>query len=115
MLAVWEDLQGRSLDPGAAGPGPGPDAHRLAVHPADMSPEFSPPWTLRSYLTQLTLTRLTRPQVEEMVQRITGGKALAEVVQQIVAKTDGVPLFVEELTKMVLESSLLGNARTIMS
>ena len=43
-----------------------------------------------------------------MVQRITGGKALpAEVVQQIVAKTDGVPLFVEELTKMVLESSLL--------
>ena len=43
-----------------------------------------------------------------MVQRITEGKALpAEVVQQIVAKTDGVPLFVEELTKMVLESSLL--------
>ena len=41
-----------------------------------MSPEFSPPWTLRSYLTQLTLTRLTRPQVEEMVQRITEGKAL---------------------------------------
>ena len=42
-----------------------------------------------------------------MVERVTGGKALpSEVVQQIVAKTDGVPLFVEELTKTVLESGL---------
>ena len=42
-----------------------------------------------------------------MVEQVTGGKALpAEVVQQIVAKTDGVPLFVEELTKMVVESGL---------
>ena len=43
-----------------------------------------------------------------MVEKVTGGKALpAEVVQQIVSKTDGVPLFVEELTKMVLESGLV--------
>src|SRR5262249_48527496 len=71
-------------------------------------PEFTPPWGARSYLTQLTLSRLGRQQAEAMVAKITGGKALpAEVQQQIVARTDGVPLFVEELTKMVLESGLL--------
>src|SRR5439155_18045626 len=65
-------------------------------------PEFTPPWGTRSYLSQLTLSRLDRAQAGEMVERVTGGKALpAEVVQQVVAKTDGVPLFVEELTKMV--------------
>ena len=71
-------------------------------------PEFTPPWSPRSYLTQLTLNRLGRPHVEAMVAKVTGGKALPlEVLQQIVSKTDGVPLFVEELTKMVLESGLL--------
>src|SRR5712692_2132770 len=71
-------------------------------------PDFTPPWRPRSHITQLTLTRLGRQQVEAMVGQVTGGKALpAEVLQQIVTKTDGVPLFVEELTKMVLESGLL--------
>ncbi|MBI3799401.1 MAG: hypothetical protein HY268_20845 [Deltaproteobacteria bacterium] len=71
-------------------------------------PEFMPPWGNRSHLSQMTLSRLGRSQVEAMVERVAGGKALpAEVVQQIVAKTDGVPLFVEELTKTVLESGLL--------
>src|SRR5215813_3665576 len=71
-------------------------------------PEFAPPWGNRSHLSQLTLSRLERPQVETMVKRVTGGKALPpEVMQQIVAKTDGVPLFVEELTKTVVESGLL--------
>ncbi len=71
-------------------------------------PDFSPPWGARSHLTQITLNHLTWKQVEVMVEREAGGKALpAEVVQQVVAKTDGVPLFVEELTKMVLESELL--------
>src|SRR5262249_55785313 len=68
-------------------------------------PELMPPRGNRSHLSQLTLSRLGRPHVEAMVERMTSGKALpAEVVQQIVAKTDGVPLFVEELTKTVLES-----------
>ena len=59
-------------------------------------------------MTPLTLTRLTRHQVEEMVVRVTGGKPLpAEVLQQIVAKTDGIPLFVEELVKTILESGLV--------
>ena len=54
---------------------------------------------------QLTLSRLGRRQVPQMIEQATKGKMLAaEVVQQIVAKTDGVPLFVEELTKTVLES-----------
>jgi predicted ATPase len=68
-------------------------------------PEFTPPWRPRSHLTQLTLNRLGRQPVEAMVEKLTGGKPLPrEVLQQIVAKTDGVPLFVEELTKSVVES-----------
>jgi predicted ATPase len=74
-------------------------------------PEFTPSWGLHSHLSQLTLSRLGRPQVREMVEKVTGGKALpAAVLQQIVAKTDGVPLFVEELTKTVLESGLVREA-----
>ena len=84
----------------------GPTARILALF--TFRPDFSPPWTGRSHLTQVTLPRLTRPQAAEMIRRVAHGKALpAEVVAQVVAKTDGVPLFVEELTKMVLESGLL--------
>jgi class 3 adenylate cyclase/predicted ATPase len=71
-------------------------------------PEFQPPWGVRTHLTPLTLPRLPPAQAGEMVARVTGGKLLPpEVTLQIVTKTDGVPLFVEELTKMVLESGLL--------
>ena len=59
-------------------------------------------------MTSLTLNRLERPQIEALVRQQAGGKMLPpEVVAHIVAKTDGVPLFVEELTKMILESALL--------
>jgi class 3 adenylate cyclase/predicted ATPase len=68
-------------------------------------PEFTPPWGAHSYLSQLTLSRLGRNHVETMVEKMTGGKTLSrEVIQQIVSKTDGVPLFVEELTKSVVEA-----------
>jgi tetratricopeptide (TPR) repeat protein len=71
-------------------------------------PEFEAQWTLRSHLAHLTLHPLARREVEAMVAGITGGKALpAAVLDQVVKKTDGVPLFVEELTKSVLESGLL--------
>ena len=71
-------------------------------------PVFVPPWPSRSHLTPITLNRLERPQVEALITHLAGGKALpAEVVTHIVAKTDGVPLFIEELTKMLLESDLL--------
>jgi predicted ATPase len=60
-------------------------------------PEFTPSWGNRSHLSQMTLSRLGRPHVEAMVEKVTGGKALpTEVLQQIVAKTDGVPLFEEK-------------------
>ena len=71
-------------------------------------PDFRPPWGFRAYVTPLTLVRLPLHQTEVLAERVAGGKGLpAEVRQQIVAKTDGVPLFVEELTKMVLESGWL--------
>ena len=71
-------------------------------------PTFRPPWTLHTHLTQLTLGRLAHHQVALMIERVADGKTLPPEVQaQLVAKTDGVPLFVEELTKMVLESGLL--------
>ena len=61
-----------------------------------------------AHLTQVTLPRLPRRQAAELTSRVAHGKTLPpEVVEQVVAKTDGVPLFVEELTKMVLESGLL--------
>jgi class 3 adenylate cyclase/tetratricopeptide (TPR) repeat protein len=83
-----------------------PTSRLLAV--LTFRPDFTPPWGSRSYLSQLMLNRLGRSQVEVMVEKVTRGKTLPlEVMQQIVAKTDGVPLFVEELTKMVLESGLL--------
>jgi predicted ATPase len=74
-------------------------------------PEFQPLWPSRSYLTPLTLTRLALPHVEQLVLHVTSGKPLPpEVSEHIVAKTDGVPLFVEELTKTVLESGAISDA-----
>ena len=84
----------------------GPTARILAL--CTFRPDFSPPWTGRSHLTQVTVHRLLRRQAAEVIRQVAHGKTLpAEVVEQIVARTDGVPLFVEELTKMVLESDLL--------
>jgi class 3 adenylate cyclase/tetratricopeptide (TPR) repeat protein len=71
-------------------------------------PTFQPSWTHRSYLTEITVHRLSPAQIEQIIAGITDGKALpTEVLQQIIAKTDGVPLFVEELTKAILESGHL--------
>jgi class 3 adenylate cyclase/tetratricopeptide (TPR) repeat protein len=71
-------------------------------------PEFAPPWPHYAHVTTVALTRLSRPDGAAIIKRITGGKTLpAEVMNQILARTDGVPLFVEELTKTVLESGVL--------
>jgi class 3 adenylate cyclase/predicted ATPase len=71
-------------------------------------PEFRPPWAPRAHVAQLMVNRFTRRQAEVMVGWVVGGKSLpAEVMRQVVAKTDGVPLFLEELTKMVVESGLM--------
>jgi predicted ATPase len=70
--------------------------------------EFLQPWMHYPHVTALTLSRLSRRQGAAMVERLTGGRALpTEVLNQIVAKTDGVPLFVEELTRAVIETNLL--------
>src|SRR5262249_35039474 len=72
-------------------------------------PEFEPPWIGLPNVGTLTLGRLEANDVENMVARMTGGRALpTEVLEQIVTKTDGNPLFVEELTKAVLETGVLG-------
>jgi predicted ATPase len=74
-------------------------------------PDFMPPWSKQPHVSALALTRLGRRDGSAMVDRVVGNKALpAEVSAQIVAKTDGVPLFLEELTKTVLESGLLKDA-----
>jgi class 3 adenylate cyclase/tetratricopeptide (TPR) repeat protein/energy-coupling factor transporter ATP-binding protein EcfA2 len=71
-------------------------------------PEFHPPWTMTSHLTSLTLRRFTPAQVEHLATHVAGDKALPPtVLQEVLRKTDGVPLFVEELMKTVLESGLL--------
>src|SRR5690242_20603122 len=79
-------------------------------------PEFLPPWTGQSQVSMLALNRLDRRDRTALVAQIAGGKALPDqVVDQIVDRTDGVPLFVEELTKSVLESgvSLVGIPTTL--
>ena len=109
LLEVWEDvhwadastldLLGQLIDQA-------PTAPLLIV--MTYRPEFVPPWPARSHVKTLTLSRLERPQIEVMATRLAGGKALpTEVVEHIVQKTDGVPLFVEELTKAVLGSDVL--------
>ena len=71
-------------------------------------PTFEPPWGFRTHLMRLTLNRLTPPQAAEIVGRMLGETRLpAEVLSHIVAKTDGIPLFVEEVTKVVVEAGLL--------
>ncbi len=74
-------------------------------------PEFEPPWGGVAHVTTHTLNRLTRRQVVTLVAGVTGGKSFPdEVLDQIAAKTDGVPLFVEECTKTVLEAGFLHEA-----
>ena len=71
-------------------------------------PEFHPPWAMVAHLTALTLRRLAPAEIGRLVTHVVGDKAFPPaVLQEVVRKTDGVPLFVEELTKTVLASGLL--------
>jgi class 3 adenylate cyclase/predicted ATPase len=68
-------------------------------------PEFEAPWIGRPYVTALTINRLTEREVSAMIDRVVGNKPLpASIRQDIVERTDGIPLFVEEMTKAVLEA-----------
>jgi class 3 adenylate cyclase len=74
--------------------------------------EFQPPWTGQPQVTTLALNRLLQHDRSVLVAQIAGGKALPdEVADQIINRTDGMPLFIEELTKSVLESGLLREER----
>jgi predicted ATPase/class 3 adenylate cyclase len=109
VLAVWEDLHWMDpstlemlsllLDHIAT-------ARMLSVLTARL--EFQPTWEPRDSLTLLTLSRLGRVHVEEIAHSVTRGKKLpAEILAQIVEKADGVPLFIEELTKTIVESGIV--------
>jgi predicted ATPase len=109
VLVAWEDLHwadpttlealGLLVDQAPTVP---------MLHMLTFRPQFSAPWPSRSHMTPITLNRLERPQVEALIARLAHGKTLpADVVAHIVARTDGVPLYVEELTKMLLASELL--------
>src|SRR5580700_4734122 len=109
VLMAWEDLHWAdptTLETLGMLIEQAPTAAMLVV--ATYRPELTPPWPQRSHMTPITLNRLERPEVETMVGHLAGGRSLpAEVVDHIVAKADGVPLYVEELTKAILGSGVL--------
>ena len=75
-------------------------------------PEFEPPWIGRPHVTALTINRLAQREVGAMIDRVVGNKPLpANIRQDIIERTDGIPLFVEEMTKAVLEAESEGEAR----
>lgn len=112
MLQVWEDLEW--ADPSTL------ELLGLCIERCESSsvmnlmtfrPEFSPPWTQRSTIVPLTLSRLNRHDIEAVVRQDTGGKVLPDVLlSQIVDKADGVPLYARELTKMIICSDLVREA-----
>src|SRR5262249_31281315 len=71
-------------------------------------PEFTPPWLGQSHVTLLALSRLSPRENAVMIRQVAKGKEFpATLLEQIVMRTDGVPLFIEEMTKSVLESDVL--------
>ena len=109
VLMAWEDLHWAdptTLETLGMLIEQAPTAAMLVV--ATYRPDLTPPWPQRSHMTPITLNRLERPEVETMVGHLAGGRSLpGEVVDHIVAKADGVPLYVEELTKAILGSGVL--------
>ncbi len=75
-------------------------------------PEFEPPWIGRPHVTPLTINRLAQRDIDAMIDRVVGNKELpVNIRQDIIERTDGIPLFVEEMTKAVLEAESEGEAR----
>jgi predicted ATPase len=75
-------------------------------------PEFTPPWIGQPHATALTLSRLPKRDIDAMIGHVVGNKLLpANIRQDIIERTDGIPLFVEEMTKAVLEAESEGEAQ----
>jgi class 3 adenylate cyclase/predicted ATPase len=75
-------------------------------------PEFEPPWIGQPHVTLLALNRLGEREIDDMIDRVTGNRPLLESIRQdIIERTDGIPLFVEEMTKAVLEAEGEGEAQ----
>ncbi len=85
--------------------------HRVLII-VTFRPEFEPAWIGQAYITLINLNRLTPWKVVTLIDRIVGNHSLPEAIRQdIIERTDGVPLFVEEMTKAVLETASEGEAR----
>jgi class 3 adenylate cyclase/predicted ATPase len=106
LLMIFEDVHwtdpsslevfGRAIDRGRSLP---------VLLIVTFRPEFEPPWIGRPYVTALTINRLAQRDIEAMIDRVVGNKLIpANVRQDIIERTDGIPLFVEEMTKAVLEA-----------
>jgi predicted ATPase len=115
VLMAWEDLHWAdptTLETLGMLIEQAPTAALLVV--ATYRPELTAPWPQRSHMTPITLNRLERPEVETMIGHLAAGRPLpGEVVDHIFAKADGVPLYVEELTKAILGSGVLGTRADI--
>lgn len=109
LLLVFEDIQW--MDPSSL------DMIRQLINqPPAMNiltvlsfrPEFNPPWHMQPHITPMSLSNLPGEAIKDIIVKIAGDKRLPkEVIEQIIQKTDGIPLFVEELTKMVMGSGML--------
>ena len=112
-----DDLRGCALDrphePGSVRSGSLTDFRPFAcLLIVTFRPEFEPPWIGRPHVTALTINRLAQRDIEAMIDGVVGNKPLpASVRQDIIERTDGIPLFVEEMTKAVLEAGSEGEAQ----
>jgi predicted ATPase len=88
---------------------------RIATHSVlllvTFRPEFIPPWIGQPHVTALTLNRLTRREVDAMIDRVADNEPIpANIRQEIIERSDGIPLFVEEMTKVALEADSRGGS-----
>lgn len=106
LLVVWEDIQWAdpsTLDLLQVLIDRVPSARILVV--LTFRSDFVPAWAMRPHMKQLSLSRLERQQAAQLIAELAGDQSLPhDIVQQVLDKTDGIPLFIEELTKMVLET-----------
>ncbi len=106
LLVVWEDIQWAdpsTLDLLQVLIDRAPSARILVV--LTFRSDFMPAWAMRPHMKHLSLARLGRHQAAQLIAELTGDQSLAsDIIQQVLDKTDGIPLFIEELTKMVLET-----------